>query len=371
MMGLMNLLMISGDRMLAAGKRGAFWYTLEELHRHFDRIDIICPKARGAASSPFANVFLHPSPRGLWYQPLWILRKGKELWAAHRHDVMTVHEYPPFYNGLGTLLLRRAAFIPIVLEIHHIVGWPRAASATERIGFCLSRVFLPFEGSAASAVRCVSGSVEAQLRRWGVANLHRAPSLYLDHDALQPDATMTKSVDVACCGRLVRSKGFDRLLEALALLPRATLAVVGDGPERERLERRARNLGIADRVTWRGWLEDQTAVYRALQTARVIAVPSLSEGGPRIAVEAMALGLPVVATRVGILPDVIVDGENGAFTDGSPADLAAVIGKLLADEAMRQRLGESARGVLGLFERRTLIKQYADFLKSIVPLPMP
>lgn len=380
-MKVMNLLMISGDRMLAAGKRGAFWYTLEELHAHFDRIDIICPKQDGkwktedrsidGAIRPFANVFLHPSPRGLWHQPWWIMRKGKELFARTHHDVMTVHDYPPFYNGLGALLLHRATCIPFALEIHHIVGWPSAANATERIGLCLSRIVLPMEAAAASAVRCVSGSVERELRRWGVARVQRVPSLYLDHNALRGDASIAKSVDIVCCGRLVANKGFDRLLDALALLPRATLAIIGDGPERKRLEDIARGLGIADRVTWHGWMEDQRAVYRTLQTARVVVAPSLSEGGPRIAVEAMALGLPIVATRVGILPDVITDGANGVFTDGSPADIARNIERLLGDDGLRERIGSAARSVMGRFERRTLIKAYADFLKSLASRPSP
>src|SRR3989338_387984 len=100
----MRLLMISGDRSILQGKKGAFWYMLEEFRKHWERIDVICPKSaphphllpKGEGISPFENVFFHSSPHGLWYQPRWIVKTGKALIREHRHDVMSVHEYPPF-----------------------------------------------------------------------------------------------------------------------------------------------------------------------------------------------------------------------------------------------------------------------------------
>ena len=133
----MNLLMISGDRSILEGKQGAFWYTLQELRKHWDRIDIICPKPKSAEIEMFdgehhyspkdtagGEVYFHPSSRNLWYQPAWIQKKGEELYNKHKHAVMTVHDYAPFYNGRGALKLSKRIGIPHVLEIHHIVGWP-------------------------------------------------------------------------------------------------------------------------------------------------------------------------------------------------------------------------------------------------------
>src|SRR3990167_11316742 len=130
----MKLLMISGDRSILQGKKGAFFYTLEEFLRHWDQIDVICPKVRSAkveVRSPFPKVHFHPCSHGLWYQPFWILKKGKELIATCRHDVMTVHEYPPFYNGFGARKLAKSTGVPYIIEVHHIMGYPVAASLTE------------------------------------------------------------------------------------------------------------------------------------------------------------------------------------------------------------------------------------------------
>jgi hypothetical protein len=165
----MKLLMVSGDRSILAGKRGAFWYTLEEFRKHWERIDVICPRGGGERKADdarggiavFDNVFFHPSPWPLLFQSLWIARKGKALLAAHRHDVMTVHEYPPFYNGSGALALRKRTGIPAAAEIHHIVGYPVPASLSERIGARLSRWVLPRELASFTAVRTVNDEVKS------------------------------------------------------------------------------------------------------------------------------------------------------------------------------------------------------------------
>ncbi len=361
----MNLLMISGDRALAAGKHGAFWATLDELRRHWERIDVVCPRVAAPQPSPFPNVFLHPSPWGLHRQPKWIAETGADLVRTHRHAVATVHDYPPFYNSIGAKRLSRATGLPYVIEIHHVVGWPEAADMKELAGKALSRLGLQWVTRGAAAVRCVNRTQADLLRRWGVrVPVDVIPSMYLDHAQLQPGASISKTVDVMACGRLVPNKGFDRLIAALALLPSATLRIVGDGPDRARLERLAEHLAVRDRVAFSGWLP-HNGLYATLQEGRVFAMVSLSEGGPRVALEAMALGLPVVATRVGLMPDVIRDGENGLLTDGAPDAIAAAIQRLLDDEHLRTLIGDAARGVLARFERSSAIAMYADYLKTI------
>lgn len=140
-------------------------------------------------------------------------------------------------------------------------------------------------------------------------------------------------------------KGIDRFLEAVALVapgsPGARFMVIGDGGMRPTLEQRAEELGIADRVRWTGWRAD---VPRLLAAMDVFVMPSLYEGTPTILMEAMAMAKAVVATRVGAVPEVIIDGDNGlsvAADDGRA--LADAIRPLLSDAALRARLGSRAR----------------------------
>lgn len=363
-----NLLMISGDRSVAAGKQGAFSQTLRELSAHWERIDVICPFA-GSAPHQFEDlpVYIHPSPRGLWYQPWWILAKGRELYARHRHHIMTVHCYPPFYNSVGAGWLARKTGLQYVLEVHHIVGYPHPASLAERIGRALSRRFLPLLVQSAAGVRTVNAAVRSVLIAWGIAPdaIRIISSMYLDTALLRSIPVQQKRYDIAFCGRLVANKGLMELLQAVATLPSVWLVVIGDGPLRSSAQKRARALGIADRVDFAGWLPAPEDVLKTLLQAQVFVMNSRSEGGPRVLLEAMALGMPCIATPVGMAPEVIKDGYNGILTTGAPDDLARQIARLLADASLRERIGSAARAVLDVYDRTETVGAYARYLQSV------
>jgi glycosyltransferase involved in cell wall biosynthesis len=360
--------MISGDRSILQGKKGAFWYTLEEFRKYWERIDVICPQAPASGTqSIFENVFFHPSPWGLRKQPAWIYKKGTDLARKYGHQVLTIHEYPPFYNGRGGLKVSRTLGIPAAIELHHLVGYPRAASFTEFIGKYMSRIFLPREAKNAAAVRVVNPNVGRQLVSWGVApeKIVLVPSFYLDAHTLVSDSSIRKTHDLVFCGRLVANKGLDELLRAMTLLPKVRLLVIGDGPLKAHFAKLAEQLGLLDRVFFQGWLAEQGDVLQAMQTAKIFVMNSKSEGGPRVALEAMAIGMPVIVTPVGVMPDVIEDGVNGVFTTGDAENLAEKIRHLLLDPMYQIQLGNAARGILKRFDRKVLIAEYAEFLQSL------
>ena len=156
---------------------------------------------------------------------------------------------------------------------------------------------------------------------------------------LAPDAYV-----VAGLGRLVPVKGFALLVEALprlaAEVPSARVLLVGDGPERAALEARARALGVAARLHVTGATPEVAA---HLAAADVLAAPSRNEGMGRALVEAMALGLPVVATAVGGIPAVVEDGGCGRLVPPGDADaLAAALAGLGRDARLRETLGRAA-----------------------------
>jgi glycosyltransferase involved in cell wall biosynthesis len=146
-------------------------------------------------------------------------------------------------------------------------------------------------------------------------------------------------------GRLVPIKGFDLLLQALPAildaLPASRLLLVGDGPDRPLLEAQARALGVADRVQLVG-VHAQVAPF--LAAADLLVAPSRNEGLGKALVEAMALGCPVVATRVGGIPTVVADGETGRLVPPEdPGALAQAVAELLGDPGLRQTMGEAGR----------------------------
>ena len=158
---------------------------------------------------------------------------------------------------------------------------------------------------------------------------------------------------VLCLGRLVYKKGFEHLIEAfprvLAKYPRAKLVIAGDGYLAGEFYERIKRLQIDRSVKMPGQVSWK-AVGTYLSMCDVFVVPSVTDatgnvdGLPNVALEAMASGKPVVATRVGGLPDVIVDEETGLLIEQkSPAAIFQAIDRLLGDPAVGQRLGQNAR----------------------------
>lgn len=145
-------------------------------------------------------------------------------------------------------------------------------------------------------------------------------------------------------GRLVRQKGVDLILEAMARTPvPLDLTVVGDGGARPALEAQAAALGLQTRVRFAGWLE-RTALPDAYRAADLFVFPSRDEGMPNVVLEAMATGLPVAATDIAGNRDLVVDGETGFLLPvDDVAALTAALERLAANPDLRRRMGAAGR----------------------------
>ena len=159
-------------------------------------------------------------------------------------------------------------------------------------------------------------------------------------------------VSILSVGRLVEKKGTDVLLEALARLPGDLywrLVHAGGGPLKGRLERRARALGIAGRIQWRGALTqgEVLAEYRAADLfalASRVARDGDRDGLPNVLAEAQSQGLACVATAVSAIPELVEDGKTGVLVaPESPQELARALEELIRDPARRRALGEAGR----------------------------
>jgi glycosyltransferase involved in cell wall biosynthesis len=165
---------------------------------------------------------------------------------------------------------------------------------------------------------------------------------------------------VGWVGRMTGVKDTDAVLEIVAATRErgvpAVLCMVGDGPDRERLEQVAHDLGIARSTYFVGYQEDVAGYYRLFDA---FLLPSVNEGTPVSAIEALASGTPVVATRVGGVPDVVTEGVDGFLVDPGDTDAAADrLATLAGDPELRARLG--AAGSANARERYSVERLVED-----------
>ncbi len=179
-------------------------------------------------------------------------------------------------------------------------------------------------------------------------------------DGIEPEPLPQKTFVFA--GRLTVQKSLDTALDAVVELPDLRLLVLGDGPERERLEGYARDRQLDSRVTFRG-SESRAQVLSALAGAEASVLPSAWENFPHAAVESLAVGTPVVATAVGGVPEVVQDGVNGVLVPaGDGARFTEALKRIVTDRSLRDRLAANARESVATFGRERIYGKLTELL---------
>ncbi len=168
-------------------------------------------------------------------------------------------------------------------------------------------------------------------------------------------------------GRLAPQKGVRTLVEAARLLraPGVRVLLVGDGPQRPTLEREVRRLGVDDVVHFLGFVSHER-VPAVLSHADLLVLPSLYEELGTILLEAMWVGVPVVASRTGGIPDIIDDGVNGLLVSpGDSVELAHAIDRVLSSPDLARRLGEAARERAKGYDWEVLAERVLEAYRSV------
>jgi glycosyltransferase involved in cell wall biosynthesis len=228
----------------------------------------------------------------------------------------------------------------------------------------------------AAHLRALAPDAEVMLTYHGL-DPRRFPAI---ERALGPDGSdPARPVRLLGVARLVPKKGVDVLLAALAMLPKSLAwryEHVGGGPLLERLRAEANRLGIAERITWQGALAEERVLqaYRAADLfvlASRVAADGDRDGLPNVLLEAGAMQLAAVASRVAAVPELIEDGVNGALAaSGDAAALAGALARLIADPAARLRLGRAGRArVLERFAMAPGIDRLAARLRAELDEP--
>ena len=221
----------------------------------------------------------------------------------------------------------------------------------------------------ATRIVCPSASLRELALSWGVPsekvavlpNPVSAPDGLADREELRRRHGI-EGPTLVFAGRLTRQKSLDVGLEALALSDGITLLIAGDGPDRDDLERRASELALDSRARFLGAHPRET-VFELLRAADAALLTSSWENFPHMAVEALAVGTPVLATETGGVGELVTDGENGLLVPpGKPEALAAAIGRYFGDERLRIRLRNAAAASVEGYSPETIYGRLEEIL---------
>jgi glycosyltransferase involved in cell wall biosynthesis len=293
---------------------------------------------------------------------------GEQI-AGHRPGTPVLHARAPRGSrdrlALGEHLRALRAFRPDILHANQ--AWPWGCAYGEVAGLLTSAVrvlaveHLPVTGEISRARRLARRVIARQLDAH-IAVGERAARLVEEMVGLprgsvgavangvpvvqlEPIVRAVEGPVIGSLGRLTEQKGYDLLVRALPDLAGATLVLVGDGPERDRLQTLARGLGVAERLIITGWTAE---ARRFLPSFDVFALPSRWEGMPLGILEAMHAELAVVASDVGSVAEAVLDGDTGYVV--APDDLPSLrdrLARLLADLPLRRRMGLRGRLLAG------------------------
>jgi glycosyltransferase involved in cell wall biosynthesis len=337
---------------LGGGERIAMQVAIRLDPRHFE--STVCASRLQEDALTDAQRAAHEQLRSAGVRTVALGRSGRRDLAAwrpllrllrrERIDVLHAHM---FGSNLWGTLIGRGALVPVIVAHEH--GW--AIETTSPLRRFVDRQVIARWSNAFVTVseetrrRMIDrGGIDARsvvLVRNGIPSPPPGPAGDLRAElGIARDAPVIGTAAV-----LRREKALDMLLRGAALLtsrfPGLRVLIAGEGPERPGLERLRDCLGLGDAVVFLGFRADVPAV---LATTDVAVFSSASEGSPLAVMEAMEAARPIVATRVGGVPDLIEDGVQGILVPpGDPSALAAAVARALEDQAAGAAMGMRAR----------------------------
>lgn len=302
------------------------------------------------------------------------LRELIDLLRRASADILCCHGYKA--NLLGWLATRRLV-IPVVSVSH---GWTAETfrvrlydALDRRVVRRMNKVVSVSEGQAKKVRRAGVASEKTVVIRNAISAERFSNSNPAHRGELTSLFRKNPKFIVGAAGRLSPEKGFEILIDAAAEAvpenPQVGFVIFGDGALRESLAARIKNSGLEDSVVLGGF---RTDLERIVPHFDLFALSSFTEGLPVAVLEAFAAGVPVVATRVGGVPEVVEHGVNGYCVEpGSPEALARGILDALSDDARRRWMGQNGRRrVVEEFTFDVMAKQYERLFEELVaPCP--
>ena len=279
--------------------------------------------------------------------------KLKRLFAAERPDAVHVHLNAVKY----TVPAAHKNSIRCVYTVHNLADKDASGIARE-----MNRRF--FKKKKATPV-ALSEKIKRSIAETYELKESEIPTIFngidLSRCKAKQDHKLGERVELLHIGRFFPQKNHKGLIDSFKIIkqarPDATLRLLGDGSLLEEIKAYTREQGLEDSVIFEGARAD---VYPYLASADIFMLPSLYEGMPITLIEAMGSGLPIVATAVGGVPDMLTDGHSAALTDCTPEAVAVATLELIGKEELREKYGRAAKADAERFSAKIMAERYVE-----------
>jgi glycosyltransferase involved in cell wall biosynthesis len=284
-----------------------------------------------------------------------------------KHDFDIVHTHSTEAGIIGRLAATLAGVPNVVHTVHGVPFAEDRSSLLNRFVLACERLTAPLADRLVTNAEAIA--TEYVARDIGQPDQYATVYSGIDLERFAsaepaPDLPETGPV-VLFVGRLVEGKGFSVLLDAVERIDiEFSLCLAGDGPLRERLAADIEARGLGDHVHLLGYRED---VERLVAGSNVLVLPSFREGTPRVITEAMAGGLPVVASNIAGIPEQIDDGGNGLLVPpGDPDALADALESVLENPQLRVRMGDQSTTRATRFSEAAMVEDLDEVYRDLL-----
>ncbi len=373
-----------GTYYFSDGKFVNFYIAIEQ---YFDKVTICAPLRHSERNhkryklrfdknkTRFVGLPFYSSPFELYLTfPLYLFRAWKLL-RAEIPECNIVGAAVPNLIGVFLILLskrkKKNSFLlireDIRKELFSMYENIIAKYCLGVVGFLLEKMLFYL---ARNSLAITVGKVYHGVLKKGKDNLHDIVVSYISQASINNQTYISPdgNLRILYVGNLRGEKGTKYLIQAVASLTKFNkdikLELLGDGPEKDKLTGMIDDMGLGRHINMHGHITDESRLNSFYRSADMIVLPSLSEGLPKVILEAMANGIPIIATRVGGIPTFIKDGIDGLLIP--PADTDAIVNaiqRLASDVELRKRLATNALSKAKQYSKESQLHRMATIIK--------
>lgn len=369
----LNLLLITGDISAIKGENGPFVETLKGLGARFTNIYVFFPEVNQDLDINFAPN-IHLRSRKFSFLTAFIFYKRlKNFIQDKKIDLIVAHDYGLMLNGINGIILSKKINIPLISEIFHLEGHPYSTNAQEFFFKYWGMLYIKIIHKHVLKFRVMNDQIIKNL--FIILKVPTEKICKLNAVYIRPETFFLKNenkkYDLFYCGRFNANKGILNLLKAVHKISRAypelKVLMLGRGPLKDDITKFIKDNNLEKNIFLMERVKSERDLAQLYSESKFVVCASSVEGGPRVTIEALCCGTPIITTPVGIMPEIIRPGVNGLISGFEVEELhKTILEGLGLDKKQYESMSKQAPLGLSQFEFENSMKNIYQTYHSAV-----